>query len=59
VDKATKHDKQLTELVNVWNKLSAWNKIIVFCYALRADAKQKLKSIYTKCLGIDEQKTHR
>ena len=40
---STKHDKQLTELVNVWSKLSAWNKAIVFMFAIQAVIKQKLK----------------
>ena len=39
------HDDKLIELVTVWEKLSRWNRFVVWLYAFGKLVQQKLKSI--------------
>ncbi len=40
-----KHDDKLIELVAVWEKLSSWNKFIVWLYAFGSLTRQKINSM--------------
>lgn len=45
-----KHDKQILELVDVWKKLSMWNKFLVWWYAFTSLIKQQSNSMIVKLI---------